>query len=701
MLLCAAALCQADETVTATVVVYYREVGADITCDNYSDLKFVNKPDVQSDNALIVDSARRILEQWKPGTLNPDDFANLFLAFFPDEAGRQSPNCDTCEESNGLQLLYNLEGVITQGVTTIRIKPYSASTITEPAIPIVVDVVDSNIASLYAAEAIAPGLTEQQKKQLSLLAGKIAGAAYKAEIRTGILQNGEAIKPFEAAERSEFGLGLPDPVRVTVIKDFSRIELSDFPLIERIDVCLTNWRERIDELRRQGTPRAARAAEEYAQKADKREAEAQQWIMQHLPDPGTQVLSSAQVENAKNAWHEKAKTAFTDNVIEPMSTAGVHNRLVLQANEPIRTVNGEAAFGGRYSTETRFQTTASGKVDNLADNRDSLAIQGAWGREATDLSGSWKTDVITFDDGHKKGTFSLSAAYSHNDRVPFGQLSTTRIEERTWDVGLSATYSVDGFLDRDQDQFKKQAENRRMVRRWRSYTVGAAVNHFEGRQDETTAADLDTKGSSLTLGTVFGMTRDVHTDATSRVSHYTGSMRLGLEKGLKAGGGENSFVKTSVQPEAEAYFGPAQDSRDFLVRVLGRAGTMSGDTPYSALFRLGGNDGVRGLEEAELTAESYLGSSQEAGVRVSRIIPSFKQDTVYLTIFHDWMRARRPDPAQAESTAAHGYGIALELERISVPGGKLGRFSFGYAYSPDSRLNKRGTIHAEFKLDFY
>jgi hypothetical protein len=79
-------------------------------------------------------------------------------------------------------------------------------------------------------------------------------------------------------------------------------------------------------------------------------------------------------------------------------------------------------------------------------------------------------------------------------------------------------------------------------------------------------------------------------------------------------------------------------------------------------------------------------------------------NSVYLKFFHDWIQTRGnngiPDPALSGKATVNGFGAAVEMNRIAISQLSFGKFAFGYAYSPDSELNRGGTLYAEFRQDF-
>jgi hypothetical protein len=180
-----------------------------------------------------------------------------------------------------------------------------------------------------------------------------------------------------------------------------------------------------------------------------------------------------------------------------------------------------------------------------------------------------------------------------------------------------------------------------------------------------------------------------------------------------------TFTQFQVSVQVAAFFGNSHP-RDFFVRFRKGMGTSNGATPLVELFRLGGADNTRGIEQGEQVGRQIAFEQSEAGVSVHQIVSWFQKP---------------PNPAQAEKTpqaspldlskfyvksfydrgrvfnnasfadmlnfshGAKGYGLAVEMEALST-GNKRISVSVGWARSPDSFLHRSGVALTSATVDF-
>jgi hypothetical protein len=132
-------------------------------------------------------------------------------------------------------------------------------------------------------------------------------------------------------------------------------------------------------------------------------------------------------------------------------------------------------------------------------------------------------------------------------------------------------------------------------------------------------------------------------------------------------------------------------------RVELRGGTIHGRAPLTAEFRAGGDDGwIRGLREGELTGRKFSAASLTFGRDFSALLgkkaaemkPTFE-------IFHDHGRI---DDSRGRQRTANGYGVALAV-RLPI-GATRARISAGYAYSPESKLDRYGSSFVRVSMPF-
>jgi hypothetical protein len=186
-------------------------------------------------------------------------------------------------------------------------------------------------------------------------------------------------------------------------------------------------------------------------------------------------------------------------------------------------------------------------------------------------------------------------------------------------------------------------------------------------------------------------------------------------QGLAAG--DYTFTQILMSAQATLYFG-GSDPRDFFVRFRKGMGTSNGATPLFELFRLGGSDNTRGVEQGEQVGREIAFEQSEAGISARQIVswfqraPSDAQQTpkaspidlskIYLKGFYDRGRVTGTGSFAdlfAFNHGAKGYGVAVELQTLSA-GNKRITLSLGYARSPDSALHRRGVLITGATLDF-
>jgi len=154
-------------------------------------------------------------------------------------------------------------------------------------------------------------------------------------------------------------------------------------------------------------------------------------------------------------------------------------------------------------------------------------------------------------------------------------------------------------------------------------------------------------------------------------------------------------------------------SQDFLARYrLGMAAASSG-APLFELPRLGGADGVRGIEEGEAIGRKLGYAQFSAGPSIENVVTWFRKkrpadarlgpiklSDTYITGFYDrgGAFAKGGLADLLWPTAASGYGFAVELQNFSV-GSKRGRLSIGYGYSPDSGRHRHGVPITSISID--
>jgi hypothetical protein len=175
---------------------------------------------------------------------------------------------------------------------------------------------------------------------------------------------------------------------------------------------------------------------------------------------------------------------------------------------------------------------------------------------------------------------------------------------------------------------------------------------------------------------------------------------------------EYHFRRAEAVAEAEATFGFSQ-SRDYLVRYRLGMAAASASAPLFELPRLGGPDGVRGIEQGEQLGRKLGYTQITGGPSIEYIVTWFgkprpsnaslgpiKLADVYVTGFADRgaVYERTGLAGLLWPTAAMGYGAAVELRNLAL-GPKRARLSLGYGYSPDSNRHRHGIPVTALAID--
>ena len=181
-----------------------------------------------------------------------------------------------------------------------------------------------------------------------------------------------------------------------------------------------------------------------------------------------------------------------------------------------------------------------------------------------------------------------------------------------------------------------------------------------------------------------------------------------------------TFTQILISAQATLYFGGTAHLRDYFVRFRKGMGSSNGATPLFELFRLGGSDNTRGVEQGEQVGREIGFEQTEAGVSARQIVSWFQKkpgsgapertpaaspidlSRIYLKGFYDRGRVTAAGSFSDLASIVHGakgYGFAVELAGLSA-GGKRVTLSIGYARSPDSALHSNGVPITSASIDF-
>jgi hypothetical protein len=252
-----------------------------------------------------------------------------------------------------------------------------------------------------------------------------------------------------------------------------------------------------------------------------------------------------------------------------------------------------------------------------------------------------------------------------------------------------------------------------------------------------------TQITNLALSITTGVTHDFRRPGRAGLGLIALLFSARLQRGISLFGADYKYGKALLSARSEVFFGRLTP-RDFFLRYTHGLGRGTSRTPVFELFRLGGPQNLRGIEEGELIGRRLSFGQAEFGVSAGslwqflhgrRAAQSSPQagasnassnnsgssgeeksagsgvdfSNVYLKTFFDHARITDPTsfvsiPSGAPSMLdrrANGYGFAVELRGLPAgDGGQQLNLSIGYGRSPQSRLHNSGTMFTAVTFNF-
>ena len=396
-----------------------------------------------------------------------------------------------------------------------------------------------------------------------------------------------------------------------------------------------------------------------------------------------------------------------------------HRVIVFDTDNRWTILNMKLSAGGGYSPEDK----ATGKLDLQGDNlifhipdalnlRETESLSYSGGGEVQKASGNWGLNWTHNYASGAQATFgpqiSGDLTQDHNQR--FGNLTGPLLRDR--EIGWEPSFAY-GFTASQTDKLGNPSANLFALntaagirQRWVRITPASGNLYPPLGSGSMTAIFLD-----VTPNYSYQAVKPAHIGGVdvAAAAHFL--------RGLPAG--DFTFTQLLVSAQATLYFG-ASHPRDFFVRFRKAMGTSTGATPLFELFRLGGSDNTRGLEQGEQVGRKIAFEQSEAGISARQIVSWFQPaprasdadktpkaspidlSKIYVKGFYDRGRASATGNFSDLFWFHHGakgYGIALELANISA-GNKRIALTVGYAWSPDSALHRRGVPITSATLGF-
>lgn len=397
--------------------------------------------------------------------------------------------------------------------------------------------------------------------------------------------------------------------------------------------------------------------------------------------------------------------------------------------------------GGSYSVEESFLATLGLEESNLFNLGEKLTFDFARGNQVQRVRFLLSRPFTPSSEaGFRLSEANLRVQYARDNDQRLSNLTDADFATRETGSLAQLVFGYDSF---GEDDYARAAELSAPERK---------LTHFAWRQTVSLGFRDVTIPDHDKLLTVTGLSRAllpaertqisyVQTNLNATLSHDLrragqgglGNLALTLDARFQHGGQwfgtDYRFDKASVKVTGELLFG-LKTPQDFFLRYSQGVARGSATTPVFELFRLGGPENLRGIEEGEFIGRRLTFGQAEFGVSSLALLRFLRRSpapqavpeadpaaepngqppspldfaNLYLKLFVD--HARLSDPtsfrAATSQTAAPkifvnqralGYGFAAELRNLA--GGALSQrlsLTIGYAYSPDSRLHRKGTL---------
>ena len=375
---------------------------------------------------------------------------------------------------------------------------------------------------------------------------------------------------------------------------------------------------------------------------------------------------------------------------------------------------------GGYSTDQSVFGEVKGTLSNFFHIGETLSLQAKAGRKITDcaLLFNWYRQ----EPFKKRRDYTVDAkvGYYQNRKQRFGNLFGPAFNDREPGGEGSFTFGFDSFTIDDRIEDSQGTSGKRV-----RYTLQATAG-FEYRDVRVTTRDLETL---IARGQAAVFSLDLDQTINSRIrGRHVDSLSLQVtasgRKGLSILGGDFPYEQFRITASPQIFFG-FQQPTDMFFRYVRGVGASSRDTPIFKLFRFGGAQNVRGLEEGEIVGRNIAFENWETGLSTQAIwnwlhrkpkpdanggaspadrtvVGGLDLSSIYVKLFYDRGRVLDQSSLRELLDLAHGvrgYGIAVELKGFPI-NGKRASLTLGFARSPDSRLHPVGVVTSGVSFDF-
>lgn len=413
--------------------------------------------------------------------------------------------------------------------------------------------------------------------------------------------------------------------------------------------------------------------------------------------------------------------------------------------------------GGSFSPEEKFTANVGLDEQNMLLLDEQVTFDFARGPETQKLRFTLSHPFAeTGRAGWRLKTVSANVQYFRDNDQRLGNLTAEEIAARETGSTARVSFGYDSFSAKNYFDAQFLAEKRPRTH-WTMLSDVTLeyrdVNIPESDRlititglDKSQLPSARTQVTNLALAARVGMTRDFWRPNRAGLGLIALSLDTRVQRGVGLFGADYEYSKAWLSAHGEVFFGRLT-AQDFFLRYTRGAGRCTSKTPVFELFRLGGPQSVRGIEEGELIGRRLTFGQAEFGISALSLWQFIRGNreaksqpragagnassdnsgdvdeppadgvdfsNVYLktlfdharisdpTSFNPAPRGAPPNPAPfLLDRRANGYGFAVELRNLPAGGGGQGlNLSIGYAHSPQSRLHRSGTIFTAVTFNF-
>jgi hypothetical protein len=447
-----------------------------------------------------------------------------------------------------------------------------------------------------------------------------------------------------------------------------------------------------------------------------------------LAQPGQIVTSDILEKDVRQLYlvrnvSEVPKYSFEDGV------------LTYEVKRRREIVNLTLTGAGSYSPEYALNGSLAFAGDNLLGRSESVSLSLTGGNSFQ--KGSLNFSIPRENPKERRkipiifAGFNLNGNYSYDSDQSLGNPILTRFTNRESKISTSVSFEYDSFTQRDYvEQAEGLSENRKRLHHLVTTDLGFDLQNNNLKSDGLVpVAPLDGRVVYPSLSLKYLATYDLRrAEKKGGVGEIDFLFTADGQKGFTGLGGDFSYKQYELTGGVQMFFGFTAPA-DLFLRYLRGTGASSNGTPLYKLFRLGGPQNMRGLEEGEFVGNSYAYDRSEFGVALLPLVRTIRKmfpggrkprnenpgeptpmniggldlANTYVKVFYDRGRVFETKALGEILNPAHGakgYGIAAELRGIAFINNKRANLTIGYARSPDSLLHRRGTVVTGLSLDF-